>query len=153
MGYVERRVGGLVVAEVGADAVSLERELRKRDPLLSLQGWPDPEYGRIRWRVVRATPEGSFETVVVWPADGEPHPLSSGILDELDRHDRNNTRREFKDTDELNLEREAERAKQQDRDNEGIYDNWAFKHGRPVLPRSQALRISRNRRRARGEKV
>jgi len=144
---------GLVLAEHGMDTSSLERELRRRDPLLSLQGWADPEYGRIRWRVVRETPEGGFETVVCWPESGEPYPLSSGILDLLDRHDRNNSRRDYRDEDELELERQAEVARQRERDNEALADDWQFKHGRPVLPRSQALRMSRDRRRARGEKV
>jgi len=143
---------GLVVAEHGMDSISLERELSKRDPLLSLQGWPDPEYGRIRWRVVRETPEGGFETVVCWPESGEPYPLSSGILDLLDRHDRNNTRRDYKDEDELERERRAAVTRQQERDDEALVDDWTPKHGRPVLHRGQSLRMARDKRRAKGEK-
>ena len=145
---------GLVLAEHSPDVADLERELRRRDPLLSLQGWPSTAHGRILWRVVRdAGPDRDPETVYVWQNDltGEPYPLSSGILDGLDRHDRNNTRRDYKDEDQLERERQADRVKQQQRDDEALADDWIPKHGRPVLPRGVWLRMSRDKRRAKGE--
>jgi hypothetical protein len=152
LGFVERRSGGLVVAELGMDGASLERELRKRDPLLSLQGWPSLEHGRIVWRVVREAGERGPETVCVWQTEGgEPLPLSSGLLDLVDRLDRN-SRHRHRDEDELNESRRLELAKQQQRDNEGIADNWNPSHGRTVLPRSVSLRMARDKRRAKGEK-
>jgi hypothetical protein len=146
---------GLVVAELGMDGGAIELELKRRDPLLALQGWASVEWGCILWRVVRDVgADRPPETVLVWmnPRSGEPYPLSSGLLDELDRHDRNNTRRDYKDTDRLNVEREARVVRQQERDNEALRDDWLMKHGRPVLPRSQSLRMARDKRRAKGEK-
>ena len=144
---------GLLLAEHGTDGVALERELRKRDPLLSLQGWPSAEHLCIVWRVVRdAGSERDPETVCVWQSEsGEPYPLSSGLLDLVDRLDRN-TRHVHVGADEANERRRLEIARQLERDNEALRDDWDFKHGRPVLPRSQALRISRDKRRAKGEK-
>jgi hypothetical protein len=153
VGYVERRAGDLLVAELGMDGTGLERELRKRDPLLSLQGWPSATHGCILWRVVReAGPDRPPETVVVWQSEsGEPYPLSSGLLDLVDRLDRN-TRHRHADEDELERARRKERDKQLERDNEALADDWNFRHGRPVLPRSQSLRMARDKRRGRGEK-
>jgi hypothetical protein len=146
---------GLVLAEQSGDWAALERELKRRDPLLSLEGLIAPKWGRLLWRVRREAGPGRPETVFFWmnTTTGEPYPLSSGLLDEFDRQDKNNTRRDYKDEDELEERRQAERARQLERDNEGIYDNWAFRHGRPVLPRSQSLRMSRDKRRAKGEKI
>jgi len=149
-----RSVNGLVLAEHGMDAADIERELRKRDPLLSLQGWPSLKHGCILWRVVRdAGPDRPPERVYRWQSEsGEPYPLSSGLLDGFDRHDRNNSRRDYKSDDEYERERQAELMRQQERDDEAIADDWSFKHGRPLLPRSQSLRIARDKRRAQGEK-
>jgi hypothetical protein len=155
MGIVHRTLeSGLVSAEIGMDGVALERELKKRDPLLSLQGWPSQTHGCVLYKVVRyAGPDRPPDLICVWQSErGEPYPLSSGLLDLVDRLDRNN-RVPYADEDELNARRAQERRKQTDRDNEGIEDNWLFKHGRPVLPRSQSLRMSRDKRRNRGEKV
>jgi hypothetical protein len=153
LGYVERRAGGLLVAELGMDGTSLERELRKRDPLLSLQGWPSATHGCILWRVVReAGPDRPPETVAVWQSEsGEPYPLSSGLLDLVDRLDRN-SRHSHRGEDELERQRRAEVARQLERDNEALRDDWNFRHGRPVLHRSVSLRMARDKARARGEK-
>jgi len=145
---------GLVLAEHGMDGAALERELKRRDPLLSLQGWPSLEHGCIVWRVVRdAGPNRSPETVCVWQApSGLPHPLSSGLLDLVDRLDRNNTRRDYQSEDELEQRRKIAREQQVARDNEALADDWNPRHGRPVLPRSISLRMARDKARARGEK-
>lgn len=155
MGYVERTLdSGLVLSEYGWDHAQVERELKKRDPDLTLQGWPSQTHGTILWKVVRyAGPDRPPDTVAVWQSDrGEPYPLSSGLLDLVDRLDRN-TRGAAVGEDELNARLEAERRKQDERDGEGIIDNTTFKHGRPVLPRSQSLRMSRDKQRAKGKKV
>ena len=88
------------------DGGALERELRRRDPLLSLQGWPSATHGCILWRVVRESgPDRPPETVAVWQSEsGEPYPLSSGLLDLVDRLDRNSRHRYL---DEDALERTA----------------------------------------------
>lgn len=154
MGTVERRLGsGLVAVEIGTDGAALERELQKRDPALQLQGWPAPEWGCISWRVVRtAGLDRPPETICYWmnEATGEPYPLSSALLDKVDQLDRN-SRGVYVSAEERNARREAEIAKQQERDNEAMLD-WIPRHGRPVLPRSQSLRLARDKRRAKGEK-
>jgi hypothetical protein len=153
--YVERQTrSGLILAEKGADSVAIERELRKRDPLLSLQGVLVPEWNRIRWRVVRdAGSEQEPETLCIWQAEegGEPYPLSSALLDLVDRLDRN-TRFHYAGEDELERQRQVSRDRQVERDNEALRDDWNPRHGRPVLPRSQSLRMARDKRRAKGEK-
>ena len=88
----------------------------------------------------------------VWQSDrGEPYPLSSALLDLVDRLDRN-SRGAYQGEDELDLERQAEIARQLERDNEALADDWIPRHGRPVLHRSQSLRMARDKRRAKGEK-
>jgi hypothetical protein len=131
----------------------LERELRRRDPLLSLQGWPSATHGCILWRVVRESgPDRPPETVAVWQSEsGEPYPLSSGLLDLVDRLDRNSRHRHV-DDDEFERQRKAARDRQLERDNEALRDDWNPRHGRPLLPRSQSLRMARDKRRAKGEK-
>ena len=153
MSYVERRTGDLLVAELGMDGGALERELRRRDPLLSLQGWPSATHGCILWRVVRESgPDRPPETVAVWQSEsGEPYPLSSGLLDLVDRLDRNSRHRHV-DDDEFERRRVAARDRQVERDNEALRNDWNPRHGRPVLPRSQSLRMARDKRRAKGEK-
>ena len=149
---IERQLAsGLVLAEDGMDSAALERELRRRDPLLSLQGWPSAEHRCIIWRVVRdAGLERPPETVAVWQSEsGEPYPLSTGLLELVDRLDRN-SRHVHKDEDQLNREREAEIARQSERDDEAMLD-WIPKHGRPVLPRGRYLQLSRQRARRDGK--
>jgi hypothetical protein len=155
LGLIERTLdSGLIVSQYGSDHASLERELRKRDPLLSLQGWPSQTHGRILWKVVRyAGPDRPPDTVCVWQSEqGEPFPLSSGLLDLVDRLDRN-TRHGHHGEDEMNEARNRELDRQVERDREAIVEDHLFKHGRPLLPRSQSLRMSRDRQRAKGRKV
>jgi len=144
---------GLVTCELGLDGAAVERELKRRDPLLTLQGWPSVDHGCIVWRVVRyAGIDRDPETVCVWQSErGEPYPLSSGLLDLVDRLDRNK-RGLHASEDEREQARKLEFQRQQERDNEALADDWNPKHGRPVLPRSQSLRMARDRRRAKGEK-
>lgn len=154
MAFVERTLdSGLILTESGWDHARIERELKKRDPDLSLQGWPSNTHSCIIWKVVRyAGPDRPLDTVCVWMSDrGEPYPLSSGILDLVDRLDRN-SRSVYKNEDDLAAERRRELEKKFARDNEAIQNDIAFKHGHPVLPRSQSLRMARDKRRAKGEK-
>ena len=155
MGLIERTLdSGLVLSEYGQDHASLERELRKRDPLLSLHGWFSTEYGCPIWKVVRyAGPDRPLDTVCVWQSErGEPYPLSSGLLNMVDRLDRN-TRAVHLGEDEINAARDRELERQRQRDNEALLDDYLFKHGHPVTPRGVWLRIHRDKQRARGKKV
>lgn len=154
MALVERTLdSGLILSEHGMDGAAIERELKKRDPAMLLQGWPSQTHGCILWKVVRdAGPDRPMDTVCVWQSDmGEPFPLSSGILDLVDRLDRN-TVGAYASDDDRNRELERQRQKDLARDNEAIRDYHLRPHGQPVLPRSQSLRRSRDKRRSRGEK-
>jgi len=143
---------GLVLAEHGMDGAALERELRKRDPLLALQGYLSLEHGAVVWRVVREAGAAGPETVCVWQSEsGEPYPLSSGLLSLVDRLDRN-SRGSYASEDQLERASKIARDRQIARDNEALADDWNPKHGRPLLPRSRSLRMARDKRRAKGEK-
>ena len=136
------------------DGAAVERALKQLDPDLSLQGWPSQSLGCILWKVVRyAGPDRPPETVCVWQSDrGEPYPLSSGILDMVRQLDKNTRATYLSDTARDRL-RAEELAKDKQRDSEDLADDWTAKHGRPVLPRSQSLRLARDKQRARGKKV
>lgn len=153
MGYVERTHGsGIVLANEAMDAAALERQLKKRDPLLALQGWPSETHRTLLWKVVRHSPDRPPETVCVWQSDrGEPYPLSSALLDLVDTLDRN-SRTTYLSDDERNARHRAQIARNAERDNEAIVNDTTFRHGRPLIPRSQSLRMSRDKRRNRGEK-
>ena len=154
MGLVERTLdSGLILTETGMEQAAIERALKKRDPLLSLQGWPSETHRTILWKVVRDAGSGRPpDTICVWQSDrGDPYPLSSGILERVDRLDRN-TRSIYLSADERNELHARELAEQNERDNEAVRDDTTFRHGRPLLPRSQSLRMARDKRRNRGEK-
>lgn len=157
MRSVERTLdSGLILSEYGMDGAAIERELRKRDRDLSLQGWPSQTHGCILWKVVRyAGPDRPPDTVAVWQSDrGEPFPLSSGILDLVDRLDKN-TRHHYADEDERNEGLKRERRKQDARDREALLDDYKTVMGpghAGMLPRGQSLRRARDKRRNRGEK-
>lgn len=153
MGLVERTLdSGLIVAQYGGDHASIERELKRRDPDLSLQGRFSEVHGCVIWRVVLKRADQPFETVCNWQSpQGEPYPLSSGILNMVDGLDRN-TRSRHVGEDEINAARDREIERQKERDREAIVDDHVFRHGRPVLHRSQSLRMSRDKQRAKGWK-
>jgi hypothetical protein len=143
-----RTNSGLVLAMDSMDSAAVERALKRKDPELRLQGWPDREHDCILWKVVRG-----LETVCVWQTDrGEPLPLSSGILDLVDKLDRN-SRAAYVDADELNRRQKETEQRKWEADQENITEDWLMKHGRPILPRSQGLRRARDKRRARGENI
>ena len=81
MSLVERTLdSGLVLQEYGQDHASLERELKRRDPLLSLQGWPSATHGCIVWKVVRyAGPDRPPDTVAVWQSERGEQRLLVGL--------------------------------------------------------------------------
>jgi hypothetical protein len=139
---------GLVLAQDGMDMAAVERALKRKDPELRLQGWPSREHDCIIWKVVRG-----LDTICVWQTDrGEPLPLSSGILDMVDRLDRN-SRAAYVDEDTLNRHQKDQEARGWESDSQNIREEWEMKHGRPILPRSQGLRRARDKRRAKGENV
>jgi hypothetical protein len=155
MRFTERTLeSGLILTEHRMDQAALERQLKRRDPLLSLQGWPSETHRTILWKVVRDAGSGRPpDTVCVWQSErGEPYPLSSALLDLVDQLDRN-SRSSYLTDNQRNEQRRRELARKVELDNEAIRDDTTFKHGRPVLPRSQSLRMARDKKRNRGEKV
>jgi len=140
-----RSESGLLLARESPDGPALERELQRWDRELQLQGFLQPD-GPILWKVVR-----HGETVYSWVDEQmRPLPLSWRMLDEVRQLDKNQ-RGGYLDEDAREALRLVERDKQVERDNEALADDWTPKHGRPVLPRSQSLRMARDKRRAKGE--
>lgn len=145
---------GVVLAEETMETAAIEAALKQRDPDLRLQGWPSQTHGRILWKVVRyAGPDRPPDTVCVWQSDrGEPYPLSSGLLEKLDKLDKN-TRSVYVSDDELNRRKRETETRGKQAAYEDLADDWASKNGRPVLPRSQSLRRARDKQRARGKNI
>lgn len=134
------------------DEAQISRMLRDYDDELRLV--PQPGEQGLVWQVRRYQGnDRPSELVCVWQSEhGDPYPLSSGILDLVKQLDKN-TRSARLDADARNALKQAEEAKQWDRDVEAITGDWLMPHGRPVLPRSQSLRMARDKRRSRGEKI
>lgn len=148
MGFVEwRSDSGLNVVEQCGDVAAISRLLRQHDDDLRLvPGWPFRVYSY-------RGPNHPAEFVLAWQSEaGEPLPLSSRLVDEVIRHDRN-SRGVVVDADVRNQQQKQAEAKQWERDQEAITEEWLMKHGRAVLPRSQGLRRARDKRRAKGEKI
>lgn len=148
-----RSQSGLILARETTDGAALERALKRLDRDLTLQAWPQPA-GPPIWKVVRyAGPDRPPEPIYSHiDRYGDPLPLTWGLIDEVQQLDKNARVRRL-DADAKNAAFKEQLEKDWERDAEAIADDWAFKHGRPVLHRSQALRRSRDRRRAGGEKV
>lgn len=137
------------------DGAAIDRALKQRDRDLSLQGWPSVTHGCVLWKVVRyAGPDRPPETVCVWQSErGEPYPLSSGLLDLVDRLDKN-SRATYLSEDQLEAKRRADNARARATEGEDLAADYAARAKRdPVLHRSQSLRMSRDKQRARGKKV
>lgn len=148
-----RSESGLILAREEMGGPALERALKQIDLDLALQAWPRPD-GPPLWKVVRyAGPDRPPETIASWVDErGEPLPLTEGLLDVVRRLDRN-SRGEYVDPEEKNRRFRELVERDWERDTEAARDDWNFKHGRPVLPRSQSLRMSRDKQRAKGKKV
>lgn len=148
-----RSESGLILAEQTPDAAALERQLKQIDRRLSLQAWPQPD-GLPVWKVVlHYAGDRPPETIASWiDQQGEPLPLSSRLVDLVQSLDRN-SRVAFVDADGKNAQFAEQRERDNARDEEALISDWRFPHGRPVLPRSQSLRLSRDKQRAKGKKV
>jgi hypothetical protein len=159
LGY-QRSDSGLVLPITGADEASVITELKKIDPdlILFVPGMEisgEPAVNRWGWRVYRKRGgDQPPEFVCAWMDKwGNLHnELSHGLVDEVRRLDKNTRGRQLDEVVREELRRQ-EFERDQEARGEGIADNWVRKHGTPVLPRSQSLRMSRDKRRAQGEKV
>lgn len=154
-----RTESGLVFPESGVDEAAIRRALRDHDdqlrlipPGVDMAGRPQPE--RVGYRVARLTGgDRPLEFLCFWGNDmGDPYPLSHAIVDMVKQLDRNTGSAYMDDVVRNELARQV-KEKDWARDTEALADDWAFKHGRPVLPRGQSLRRARDKRRARGENV
>lgn len=158
MGLVYSRTdGGLVVASHGADEAAVAAALKRHDPMLELSRQADPEYGCWAWTVLRRTPTGGVEAVVHWRegGHGQPYPLSMRLVDEVQKHDRG-TRGRVETIAEAEEKHRAETEKDYRRDMDEIVREFGPKlDGKRYVPqpRSQRLRMGRDKRRARGENV
>lgn len=152
-------VGGLAVAWSQADTKTIERELRKLDPRLFL----DPEYEpygprgayvymTVKYHVGSEYPPG---LVLEWRDSAGPKPLSLGIVEQVKRQE-GAMGTAFRRAMEAN---ERKRQKAAESVGEAAFD-IAYGGSKSAagtksvnLPRSQSLRMARDKRRARGEKI
>ena len=92
--------------------------------------------------------------VCAWmDSQGVPLPLSHRLLDMVREQDRN-TRGHYKTEDELNAELRARNDRVISDRMDAVTEEWLSREkSHAVLPRSVSLRMSRDKRRARGEKI
>lgn len=159
MGLVHSRTdSGLVVAEYGADGAAVRRALKQYDrnlellpPGVDVQGGAD----RRHWRVyARVSGDRPLVFVTAWAdRNGDPLPLSMRLLDKVKEQDRT-TRGVYLDADARNRELRAQVAERSRADSETLAEeHLRFAKSFYPAPRSVALRMTRDKARARGKKV
>lgn len=155
MGLVYSRTeSGLVRAEHGADEAAVAAALKQHDADLRLIRGFDPDRQCWVWKVYRYYgPERDAEFLLTWrdESTGEPRPLSMNLLDEVQRHDKN-LRGDLVDSAVHNEKLKAERRADYLSEAEEIVKEFGPKmDGKklPVIHRSQSLRRSRDKERAR----
>lgn len=149
-----RTPGGLEVASHGADEASVARALKDHDPDLRLVLQPlDDGILIYEVRLFRGYDRPS-EHVLSWMSDrGEPWPLTMQIVEHVKHLDRN-SRQPYLSPEERDAEKRRCEAKDWEDSVEAIVDDWKEREGRSAcLPRSQSLRMARDKARARGEKI
>lgn len=118
MGLVTRETGsGLVVAEQGGDEAAISRALKRIDDRYVLQKHPGDVPGGFVYKVFCIVSEDRpAECILSWADDyGNPLPLSSGLVDEVQRWRPENRERRGPDADERNrllLERREREARE-----------------------------------------
>lgn len=152
----ERRNGALAILETVSSRDEVARALRRLDPNLFAERQITVSGERV-WAVVEQTPAGAV-TVLQWrdPLTGEPiEYLTMGIVDRIAQ--RQNTRDMVALTRAVDRENDRLRASRV-ADAEYAREESAREFKRMVgrvsaVPRSPQLRRSRDKQRARGEKV
>ena len=152
MQYLETD-SGLAVPLTGADEASVSRALKEYDPDLLLIPQDSDVYGRRIYRVARRVGgDRPVQWIVTWRTrEGDALPLSHRLVEKVKELDLN-SRNRVDDPDDLNAQLRVERERDLEREMENLREDWMRK-SIPILPRSQALRMSRDKRRAKGEKV
>lgn len=135
-----------------ADERAVSRALREYDDELRLVPQPTSTglaYQVRRWR----GGDKPSEFLFFWVDErGEPKPLSMQLLELVKQHDRN-TQSKRLDADAKNALKKAREDQHWEDEVAALRDDWMPTHGRPVLPRSTSLRMSRDKQRAQGKKV
>ena len=137
---------------MAADERAINRALREYDDELRLV--PQPTSTGLAYQVRRYRGgDKPSEFLFFWVDDnGDPLPLSMNILDLVKRHDKNTQSAYLDDVARNALKKRREDA-HWEAETQAMADDWQPKHGRPVLPRSVSLRMSRDKERSRGKKV
>lgn len=153
-----RQVGSLAVIEETVDRKRIDAELRRFDPNLFLDAEIDTR-GRFVWAVMEHLgSERPPHLVFEWRDErGEPLPLSSGLIEQIRKIAARRSRgvSVFDVVRDANEQRRSEATRASERAYEEITEDLLPRLGgrrSAALPRSQALRMSRDRRRGRGEK-
>lgn len=133
-----------------SDEQAVSRALREYDDELRLVPQPTDTglaYQVRRWR----GGDRPSEFLFFWADDhGNPLPLSMRLLDLVKQHDKN-TQSKRLDADARNALKQAREDAHWEAEMEALTTDWMPSNGRPILPRSTGLRMSRDKRRARGE--
>ena len=156
--WATRDVGSLAVVERTSDRKRIEHELKQFDRNLFLDAEIDSRR-RFVWSVKEwLGSERPPHLVFEWrDGRGEPLPLTSGLIEEVRKIEwrRNHGITVFDVVNEANDKRRSAAARASESAYEAITEEvvplMSDKRS-GVLPRSQALRISRDRERARGAK-
>jgi hypothetical protein len=155
VGFVYSLAGsGLVIASQGADEAACRRALRQHDPDLRLVPQDSDALGRRVYKVYRYMgSERPAEFVCGWwDEHGNPYDLSvTGLLEMVQRHDRNLRGSQQASLAELEAKLKAERQADYRREADEIVREFGpridGKKSSP-LPRSRGLYAARNRTRA-----
>lgn len=140
MGNYLQLESGVLVPNPPAEYATFKRALKQHDPHL--------EFGQVSgvWKVYfRPSPDLPPEFLCDWrDPDGTPRELSFGLLDKVRSLDRN-SRGRAPTEDQLEQKRQQDRRKHWERESEALIEDLDWKHGKPVLPRSQSLRRARSK--------
>lgn len=153
--YSTYRYGALDVVETPKDKNAIQHAIRQIDDRLFIE-MQRTLRGEDVWCVV--CPVGSDRppiTILEWRDENDepiPH-LASGLINRVERMERDGKR-----LSAAVMKANSDLIETQRRDTTGAYrdivhDMQAREHRSAVLPRSQSLRMSRDKERARGKKV
>lgn len=132
MGFVYSRTdNGLLVADHQVGGEEIARLLRQYDDDLRLVPSIDQDRQCVLWKVYSYRgPNHPSLFVLAWQTeDGTPLPLSSRLLDEVKKHDRN-TAYTFEDEDQKNARLKQAVESQWERNAEASHAYWKPVHGR-----------------------